>query len=120
MSRSRFLVVLVPVALFTAGCFPDSVSDLGPPAVVITSPTTATVSGNVNFKAEAVDDVGVTKVVFYVGTRTLGEVAAPPYEIRWNTQEDPDGPIQIRAEAHDAAGNRGQTSRSVTVNNTPG
>jgi hypothetical protein len=90
--------------------------DAQAPAVAITSPAGgATVAGTATVSASASDDVGVASVQFELDGAPLGNpVAAPPYQVGWNTTSVADGPHTLAALARDDAGNPG-TSAPVTV-----
>ena len=94
---------------------PDAV----PPTVGITAPAAgATVSGNVTLSASAGDDVGVTKVEFYVDGNLLATDTASPYSTTWSTASAANGSHTLSAKAYDARGNVGTSAAvGVTVNN---
>lgn len=89
------------------------------PTVSIVSPAQgATVSGSVKVGAEAKDNVGVSKVMFYANGREIGTAAAAPFEINWDTAALSDGTYSLVANAYDATGNVGKsTAVQVTVRN---
>ena len=90
---------------------PESV----PPTVSLTSPANnATASGTVSVTANATDNVGVTKVEFYVNGALQATDTATPYVYSWNTSALAAGTYTLMAKAYDAAGNVGQ-SGNVTV-----
>jgi len=84
--------------------------DTTPPTVGITSPasTTAIVvpaGANVTLSASGADDVGVTKVEFWVnGSRKCSDNAAP-YTCSWKAPTTPGITYTIEARAYDASGN---------------
>ena len=94
-------------------------SDTTPPSVNITSPSNgATVSGTVTIAASATDNVGVTKVEFYINNNKVGEDTSSPYEYSWNTTGYSNGTYSLKAIAYDAAGNSAvDNDTSVTVSN---
>jgi len=94
--------------------------DSTPPTVSLTSPAAgATVSGTVTLMATASDNVGVTRVEFYVGGSLLGSDATSPYQLSWNTTTLANGTATLQTRAHDAAGNVTVGSTvNVTVSNT--
>ena len=94
---------------------PESV----PPTVSLTSPANnATASGTVSVAANATDNVGVTKVEFYVNGALQATDTATPYVYSWNTSALAAGTYTLMAKAYDAAGNVGQSGNvSVTVIN---
>lgn len=96
-----------------------SVAEAVPPTVSITSPASgATASGTVSLTASATDNVGVTKVEFYVNSSLVTTETATPYVYSWNTSSLAAGTYTLMAKAYDAAGNVGQSSNvSVSVVN---
>src|SRR6202171_329054 len=89
--------------------------DTSPPTVSLTSPPGgATVSGTVTINAKASDNVGVTKVEFYVDGALLSTSTTSPYSASWNTTTAANGSHTIAAKAYDAANNVG-TSANVAV-----
>jgi len=96
----------------------NTVSDLTSPTVQITSPTPGgTVAGLVSVNVSASDNVGVTKVEWYLD----GAVAATNSSgsFSWNTTTCPNGAHAVYARAYDAAGNAGTSvTENVTVQNT--
>jgi hypothetical protein len=89
--------------------------DTTKPTVNIASPTGGNVSGTVAVTANASDNVGVTKVEFYVNGALAATDTAAPYQYSWNTGARANGSATLSARAFDAAGNIGQ-SANVTVN----
>jgi chitinase len=93
-------------------------NDTTPPSVSITAPAAnATVSGMIWVFASAGDNVGVTKVEFYVNNVRMGTDLTSPYSYGWNTKSLANGKYTITVKAYDAAGNSGRSDISVTVNN---
>lgn len=85
------------------------------PVVAVTSPTAnATVSGTVSVNVAASDDMGVTKVEFYVDGSLKSTSIASPYTYSLDTTTLSDASHTLNAKAYDAAGNIGASS-SVTV-----
>jgi len=108
----------VPTATPTSNLTPTStpVTDTAVPTVFITSPTSgATVSNSVTITTAATDNVGVTRVEFYVDNALQGSVAIAPFTYNINTANAPSGAYILSAKAYDAAGNIGVSS-SVLVN----
>ncbi|QRN98484.1 Ig-like domain repeat protein [Archangium violaceum] len=79
-----------------------------PPTAAVSSPTAGSVlTGTVSLTAAVTDNLGVTQVDFRVGDTTIAcNAYSPNYSCNWSTRLHPNGPIQVRAEASDAAGNR--------------
>ncbi len=98
----------------------NGVADTTAPTTFITSPAAnAIVSGTVNIAASAADNIGVSKVEFYVNGSLKGTDSTAPYSYNWNTTSVANGSYSITARAYDAAGNVGQSSAvAVSVNNT--
>jgi hypothetical protein len=92
--------------------------DVTPPTVQFTSPTDgATVSGVTTVQVNATDNIGVTKVEWYVNGALAGSGSATT-SFSWDTTGSPNGGYTIEARAYDAAGNVGTSgSIAVTVNN---
>ncbi len=98
-----------------------TVADTTPPSASVTSPAAgATVSGSVAFSASASDNIGVSRVDFYVGGTLLGSDTTSPYGLTWNTGSHANGAYSLTARAFDAAGNNTTSAPvSVTVANAP-
>ena len=81
----------------------------------ITAPANgATVSGTTTVTATASDNVGVTKVEFYLDNVLQSTSTASPYSWNWNTTTSANGSHSLISKAYDAAGNIG-TSATVTL-----
>lgn len=94
--------------------------DKEPPEVQITNPLNGqVVSGTVNITAEATDNKGVDKVVFYINGDSVFTITSRPYKYTWITTSLEDSTIHnIYAKAYDAAKNEGiSTTISVMVYN---
>jgi hypothetical protein len=89
------------------------------PTTSITAPANgATVAATVTVSATASDNVGVTRVEFYVDNVFQSQVASAPYNWSWNTTGVGNGSHSLTTKAFDAAGNVGTSIPvSVTVNN---
>jgi fibronectin type 3 domain-containing protein len=91
--------------------------DTTPPTTSITAPANgATVSGTttVTASASASDNVGVTRVEFYLDNVLQSTSTTSPYQWSWNTTTSANGSHNLSSKAYDAAGNIG-TSTTVTV-----
>ena len=97
----------------------NPVTDTTVPAASVTAPANnATVSGTIAVTAAASDNVGVSKVEFYINSILVATDSATPYSYSWNTALAANGSNTLRAIAYDAAGNIGQSATvTVTVNN---
>jgi len=93
--------------------------DTQAPTVSITAPLNgATVSGTVSVTATASDNVGVTKVEFYLDGVLQSTDTTSPYSWSWDTTSATNASHTLTAKAYDAALNVGtSTAVSVTVNN---
>lgn len=91
---------------------PEAIS----PVTAVTAPANnVTVSGTVSVAADASDNVGVTKIEFYVNGILTATDTATPYVYSWNTSALASGTYTLMTKAYDAAGNIGQ-SGVVAVN----
>ncbi|HLL00997.1 MAG TPA: S8 family serine peptidase [Myxococcaceae bacterium] len=110
-----------PNLLLYTGTIGNGSSDNVAPTAAVTSPASgATVTGSVALAAEAADNVGVTRVTFFVNGAPVGTDSSAPYELSWNTTLGGNGSHAIVAKAYDAGGNVG-VSAAVTVSvNNPG
>jgi len=90
------------------------------PTVSITSPSNgATVSGTITVSANASDNVGISKVEFYVDGVLKSSDTASPYSYSWGTTSYSNVSHTLMAKAFDAAGNNASYSITVSVQNTP-
>jgi regulation of enolase protein 1 (concanavalin A-like superfamily) len=96
-------------------------SDVTPPQVAWVAPAEgAQVSGTVQVSVNAQDNVGVTRVDFWLNGTLVATRATAPYAFSWDTTTAGDGEQLIEVRASDAAGNTGSSGpRAVTVSNTP-
>ena len=91
--------------------------DTTPPSVSITSPVnggTISRGSTVTIQAAASDNVGVTKVEFYIGNNLRCTDTTAPYSCSWNVPSAKNKTYTLQAKAYDAAQNVG-TSTQVTV-----
>jgi hypothetical protein len=94
--------------------------DLSPPVANLTAPANgSTVSNITTLTATATDDVGVTKVEFYLdGSVLIGTDTTAPYSLLLDTAPIPNGTHFLSCKAYDASGKTGNSTFSiVTVNN---
>jgi hypothetical protein len=85
--------------------------DTTPPQVTILFPENGqTLFGTVTIQANASDNIGVTKVEFYIDGNKVGEDTTSLYEYVWNTDVLPyNSTHTIQAKAYDKAGNIGES-----------
>ncbi|HEU4411205.1 MAG TPA: S8 family serine peptidase [Polyangiaceae bacterium] len=93
--------------------------DAEAPTAALTAPAEgASVAGVVSLGAVAGDNVGVTRVSFFVDNVFLGADTAAPYALAWDTTQGGNGPHTVVAKAFDAGGNVGSSAAvTVTVSN---
>jgi poly(hydroxyalkanoate) depolymerase family esterase len=96
--------------------------DTTAPTVNVTAPTAGTtVSGTVTISASASDNVGVSRVEFFVDGALVGSDTSSPYSFAWNSASVANGSHALMAKAYDAAGNVGtDNDTSVNVSNSGG
>ena len=99
---------------------PPAEGDTTAPTTSVTSPTDgANVSGTVAVTASASDNVGVSRVDFYLDGALAASDSTAPYEWAWDTTKTTNATHTLATKAVDAAGNVGSSANvSVTVNNT--
>jgi hypothetical protein len=111
-----FLSFLLFISLLATGYAQEkNTLDNTPPQVSIIAPldgqTVYEVSGQVIILAEATDNVGVSKVEFYIDGIKMGEATTSPYTYAWDTYTLPcNSKHTIQAKAYDKAGNVGESS----------
>jgi beta-lactamase superfamily II metal-dependent hydrolase len=93
--------------------------DVTLPVTSITAPLAgATVSGTTTVTASASDNIGVTKVEFYLDGALQSTDTTSPYSWSWNTTTATNGTHSLTSKAYDAALNtKTSTAVSVTVSN---
>jgi hypothetical protein len=93
----------------------NPVPDTTPPTVAITAPVGgASVANSVSIAANAGDDVGVTKVEFFVDGTLVSTDQNAPYAVSWNTNASALGAHTLTAKAYDQA-NNATTSGAISV-----
>lgn len=95
---------------------PDTID----PSVSIMEPEASeTVYGTLIISASASDNVGVTRVEFYLDGQKIGEDTTSPFQLFWNTGSTANGTHTMTVIAYDAAGNDALPSAvQVIVENT--
>ncbi len=92
-------------------------ADISSPTVTVTSPLPNSLvarNSTVTISANATDNVGVTKVLFYVDNVLKCTDTTASYTCAWNVPAQKNKTYTIRAEAYDAANNRSSASVVVT------
>lgn len=91
-----------------------TIAEGAPPIVAITSPENATsVSGTALISVTAADNIGVTRVEFYINEQLVATETTAPYECSWDTASSPPGVYTLLVKAYDAAGNVSQSISTV-------
>lgn len=103
-----------PDGTFTA--IPDTIA----PTISITEPEPDdTVYGAIVFSASASDNVGVTRVEFYLDGELISEDTSSPFQFFWNTGAAANGLHTLTTKSYDAAENFATSSPiDITVDNT--
>jgi hypothetical protein len=92
-------------------------TDVTPPSITISSPLSGvSVAGSILIKGTASDNVGVTKVYFYVNGMLYSTVSSSPFTFLWTTLGKANGSYTLMVKAFDAAGNTRSASITVIVN----
>jgi len=95
----------------------NATADTTPPTV---SASESGSSGTITLSASASDNVGVSKVEFWVDNVLKGTVLTPPYTLALNSTTLSDGSHTLVAKAYDAAGNVGTSSAvAFSISNAP-
>jgi len=103
------------IGAFVAGSAATPPPDTTPPTVSITSPlnnTSVPKNSTIIISATASDNVGVSKLEFYVNGSLVCTDILPSYTCSWQTPRKANQGIQFTAKAYDAAGN---TANSAVV-----
>ncbi|HSX04546.1 MAG TPA: Ig-like domain-containing protein [Rhabdochlamydiaceae bacterium] len=97
----------------------NKVPDTTPPSVAITSPPTgSTVSNTVQINANATDNVGVSRVEFYVDSTLKSTNSAAPYTYSLDTTGLTNGSHSITVVAYDTSNNSAASRISLNVQNS--
>jgi chitinase len=91
-----------------------TIPELVPPSVYLSYPANnISVSGTVSVTANASDNVGVTRVEYFVNGVLQATDTTTPYVYSWNTATIAAGSYTLMSKAYDAAGNVGQSTNVV-------
>jgi len=119
------MALAAAIALLAVGCAGKgdgeaAPSDTQPPSVTFSSPAAgATVGGTATISGTASDDAGVTLVELQVDSDAWAAVTGTnSWSYSLGTATLSNGSHTLTARASDSAGNRGTTTRSITVSNT--
>jgi len=77
----------------------------------------STATGTVQLEATA---SGAARVEFFAGTTLLGSDTSEPFGASWGTTATADGPVVLKAVAHDGSGNSAESTCNTTVQNGGG
>ncbi len=92
-----------------------SAGDTTVPTISVSNPANGSkVYGTVSVSANASDNVGVSRVEFYIDGSLKTTDTTSPYSYSWNTKTASYGSHSVSARAYDAAGNNAAGSVSVT------
>ena len=95
---------------------PEPVADTINPQIYFTEPSNkATVSGIVSLNASASDNVGISKVGFYLNGGLLGEDTSSPYVYNWDSANYSGSSVNLSAIAYDTSSNKAEASITITV-----
>lgn len=92
-------------------------ADTSAPTITITSPlngTTVRRGSKATISAAASDNVGVTKVEFYINNALFKTDLSSPYRVSWKVPSVRNAIYNLTAKAYDAAGNTSVSSVTVT------
>lgn len=88
------------------------------PTVIITEPLNKeSVKKTSTISVDANDDVKVVKVEMFVDGKIVKKDTEEPWWTRWDTRKFDDGPATISVKAYDEAGNVGEASGTVFIDN---
>jgi Mg-chelatase subunit ChlD len=91
-----------------------------PPTVTILSPSDGdSVSGTIAVNAEAVDNVGVNLVQFYIDGELKHFTTTTPYTFNWDTSKSESGLHTISVRAFDTAGKYNAAKIEITIDKSP-
>jgi hypothetical protein len=90
--------------------------DTSAPAVSLTTPTPGTiVGGAVMVISNASDNIGVSRVEFYLDGVLKSTGTTAPYSFIWDTATAANGSHTLSAKAYDAVGNVGQSGNDIVT-----
>ena len=96
----------------------SATTDTTLPSISISSPGSgAVVAGTISVQGPATDNIGVTRIQFYVDGVVVASATSSPFSFPLNTGNYTNAGHTLKVTATDAAGNVGTASVNVTVNN---
>jgi len=117
-SRLNILLCLSFLSFFCMGMGSTPKDTTPPQQVSITSPiNNSTVSGTVIIQATAIDNKGMSRVVFYVDSTLKSTDTTSPYAYSWDTSTATNDAHILKVIAYDTSGNSTPAQINVTVNN---
>lgn len=116
MKTKFFLIMSAIIITFFLITFAQK--DTTPPKVTILFPKdNSTVSGKITIQVQATDNIGVTRVEFFIDNTKIGELTKAPFNLSWDTTKVSNGKHTILVKAYDKAGNSASARITVNVNN---
>ena len=115
--RTDLVLVLVPSATTTT-ITPSPSTDTTPPSLSFSSPVSgATVAGTITVTVSMMDNIGVTRVQYYLDGALVTVYSPPVGSFTWDSVIVGNGSHTWTAVAYDAAGNTAQAAVTFTVQN---
>ncbi|MBI4972828.1 MAG: discoidin domain-containing protein, partial [Candidatus Omnitrophica bacterium] len=104
--------------IYEVKLYGKNIIDTTPPDVSITSPASgSTVSGMVEIKAEAKDNIGIAKVDFYLDDALKSSDTTSPYSYSWDSATVSNGSHTIKVIASDFSSNSKQAQITLKTDN---
>ncbi|MCX7798929.1 MAG: Ig-like domain-containing protein [Fimbriimonadales bacterium] len=94
-----------------------ALDDQEEPTVSINSPGSGPLSGTVQIRVDATDNVFLASIELFVNGTRLGSSNASPATFPWDTSTAPNGNVLLVAKAKDLHGNEGYAELPVVVRN---
>ncbi len=95
------------------------VDNTPPTAAIVSPPDLSTVSGVVTIVGSASDNIGVTKVEWYIDDVLVAIDPVAPYEFVWNTLAFTEGTHIVKIKAYDGCNNSAEATAAYLVDNIP-
>ena len=122
MDKGAVYITLLLIVLLISSCQKEDVTleeipkgDTLPPTVSFISLGEGdTVWNTVNITLDVKDNDIIAFVQLKDGYTLIGEDSQPPYQIKWDSKKERDGPFMLTAEVVDVSGNR--TEKKIKVN----